>query len=149
MSLPIFPETLVRLAAKLRSYRKRRRARVFSDKPKLKRRALSKVERTIVLKKTKGRCHLCGGLIGNAPWDANHIFPLALGGKQGLENYLPTHRSCNGTKWHLRPKEMVFVLKLGAWLRSEIERGTLLGKAAGEAYCKTERRRAGRRKRLA
>jgi 5-methylcytosine-specific restriction endonuclease McrA len=147
-SSSMFPETLVQLAAKLRSYRKRRRARVFSGKPKSIRRALSKADRTEILAKTRGRCHLCGGVIGSAPWDANHVFPLALGGKQGLENYLPTHRSCNGAKWHLRPKELALVLKLGAWLRSEIERGTSLGKTAGEAYCKTERRRAGRRKRV-
>jgi len=81
-----------------------------------------------------------------APWDANHIYPLALGGKQGLKNYLPTHRSCNGAKWHLQPKELALVLKLGGWLRSEIERGTPFGKKAGEAYCKKDSRRANRRK---
>ena len=139
-------ETLSQLAAKLRSYRKRRRARVFSGGPKSKRRVLSRSDREEILARTRGRCHLCGGVIGKAAWDANHVFPLALGGKQGPENDLPAHRSCNGAKWHLRPKEMMLVLKLGAWLRSEIERGTSVGKMAGEAYCKADRRRAGRRR---
>jgi len=139
-------ETLSKLAARLRIYRKRRRDRVFSGEPKSKRRALSSADREEILGRTRGRCHLCGGVIGKGAWDANHVFPLALGGKQGLENYLPAHRSCNGARWHLRPKEMVQVLKLGAWLRSEIERGTPIGKMAGEAYCKVDSRRVARRK---
>lgn len=139
-------ETPAQLAARLRSYRKRRRERVFSDKPKVRRRALSKSDRQEILARTKGRCHLCGGVIGSAAWDANHVFPLALGGKQGLENYLPSHRSCNSAKWHLRPKEMMVVLQLGTWLRSQIERGTSVGMMAGEAYCKANKRRTARRK---
>lgn len=139
-------ETLSQLAARLRRYRKRRRDRVFSEKQKSKRRVLSAADRAEVLARTNGRCHLCGGVIGKAPWQANHVFPLALGGKQGLENYLPTHRACNGAKWHLRPKEMALVLTLGTWLRSEIERGTTIGKVAGEAYCNTAKRRESRRR---
>lgn len=139
-------ETVSQLAARLRRYRKRRRDRVFSRSQKPKRRVLTKADRKTILRRTKGRCHLCGGVIGKARWDANHVFPLALGGKQGLENYLPAHSSCNGARWHLRPKEMMLVLKLGAWLRSEIERGSSIGRVAGEAYCKADVRRAARRK---
>jgi 5-methylcytosine-specific restriction endonuclease McrA len=86
-------------------------------------------------------------VIGQSSWEANHIFPLALGGDQKLENYLPAHRNCNGAKWHLRPKELQLVLKLGGWLRSEIERGSALGKEAAKLFCISTHRASGRRKR--
>src|SRR5687768_7451570 len=87
------------------------------------RRALSAAERTEVLKKTGRRCHICGGAIRrNDSWAADHILAFAHGGKHDVNNFLPAHSECNGYRRHLTPEELAWVLKLGVWMRGQIDR---------------------------
>jgi 5-methylcytosine-specific restriction endonuclease McrA len=47
----------------------------------------------------KGTCHICEQTIHpGEKWDADHIIPLALGGKDGEAYMAPAHLSCHGMK---------------------------------------------------
>jgi hypothetical protein len=63
-----------------------------------------------------------------------------------LDNYLPAHKTCNNYRWHYSPEEFQIILKLGVWLRTQIEKETTIGKAAGAAFVAHDLRRAARRK---
>jgi 5-methylcytosine-specific restriction endonuclease McrA len=68
------------------------------------RQRLSPEERVLVLRKTDGRCHICGGAIeGN--WDADHVMPHSAGGEHSVDNYLPSHSVCNNYRWFYSPAE--------------------------------------------
>jgi hypothetical protein len=68
------------------------------------------------------------------------------GGKHAVENYLAAHSICNNYRWHYDAEEFQWILKLGVWLRTQIEEGKPIGLEAGQKFCEHERRRAGRRK---
>ena len=99
-----------------------------------------------MFRKTGGRCHLCGGTIVESNWQADHVLAHSTGGIHVVDNYLPAHSLCNKYRWHYEAEELQWVLKLGVWIRHEIERGTAIGKAAGKQFCVYERRRDQRRK---
>ena len=64
----------------------------------IRRASLSSGNRQKVLKKTDGRCHICGGSLEGDDWHADHVLQHAHGGRSGahsLDNYLPTHSLCN------------------------------------------------------
>jgi len=86
----------------------------------VKRRSLTPVQRRVVLAKTGGRCHICGGPICGK-WAADHVFPRAQGGEHAVGNYLPAHAICNGSRWFYGTEEFQWILKLGVWLRTQIE----------------------------
>jgi hypothetical protein len=96
--------------------------------------------------KTDGRCHICGGEI-DGEWQADHVLSHALGGANGLGNFLPAHQICNQYRWSYGSEEFQWILKLGVWLRTQIQRETQLGKQAAETFCAYERARIKRRKR--
>jgi 5-methylcytosine-specific restriction endonuclease McrA len=129
----------------LRSLRQARRERKLELRDHLVRESLSGIERDQVLAKTGGRCHICGGLI-EGKWEADHVFSHSLGGEHSLDNYLPAHSICNGYRWFYEPEEFQWILKLGVWLRTLIERETPLGQRAATAFWKHECVRAARRK---
>ena len=68
------------------------------------------------------------------------------GGAHSVDNYLPAHSICNNYRWHYDAEEFQWILKLGVWLRTQIEKGTTIGQEVGQKFCDHERRRAGRRK---
>ena len=68
------------------------------------------------------------------------------GGKHAVENYLAAHSICNNYRWHYDAEDFQWILKLGVWLRTQIEEGKPIGPEAGQKFCEYERRRAGRRK---
>ena len=109
-----------------------------------KRQALSPAERETVLKKTGGKCHVCGGSIEDY-WEADHVMAASGGGTSLADNFLPAHRICNNYRWDYLPGEFQEILRLGVWLRTEIEKQTAVGKAAGEAFIKKEKVRISRR----
>ena len=113
-----------RLAARLkrlRMLRQESRASLLADNPK--RRSLSKAERELIFQKTAGRCHICGGRIkANEQWQADHVIAHAHGGKHAVENYLPAHALCNNYRWFSSPEEFQWILKLGVWIRTQIEK---------------------------
>jgi hypothetical protein len=62
-----------------------------------------------------------------------------------MDNYLPAHSSCNGYRWFYGPEEFLWILKLGVWIRTLIERETPLGQQAATAFWKHDCIRAARR----
>lgn len=144
----IFPDTSA-FACELRQLRAQRRARVNSSRAAhIARSALTRAERAEVLAKTGSRCHICGGAIDGSDWQADHVMAHSTGGIHSVHNYLPAHSICNNYRWHYDTEEFQWILKLGVWLRTQIEKRTPLGQAAAKKFCAHERRRDGRRKPL-
>jgi 5-methylcytosine-specific restriction endonuclease McrA len=96
-----------------------------------------------ILSKTDGLCHICGGEIDGA-WHADHVHPHSRGGKHDIANYLPAHQICNSSRKGFDPEEIQWILKLGVWLKTQIENETNVGLQAAEKFCIHERRRADR-----
>ena len=137
----------VAFARALATLRQSRKQRVTSDRTsRANRMSLTRAERDEVLRKSAGRCHLCGGAIEGSDWQADHVLAHSSGGAHDLANYLAAHSVCNNYRWHYDAEEFQWILKLGVWLRTQIERQTAIGRDAGEQFCAYERRRASRRK---
>jgi hypothetical protein len=85
------------------------------------RQMLSAAERRQILAKTAGRCHICGGAIEGA-WHADHVLAHSGGGGHIADNYLPAHALCNNYRWDYSSEEFQYILKLGVWIRTQIER---------------------------
>ena len=131
----------------LRELRAQRRGRVISGrKERVMRAMLTRAERGEVLGKTGGHCHICGGTINANDWQADHILAHSTGGKHLVDNYLAAHSICNNYRWHYDAEEFQWLLKLGVWMRTQIENGMPIGRDAGQKFCEHERRRAERRK---
>jgi 5-methylcytosine-specific restriction endonuclease McrA len=131
---------------RLHTLRQSRRKLKLELREGLVRESLSPRERDVVLAKTGGQCHLCGGQIEDNKWKADHVFSHALGGQHSPDNYLPAHSLCNGYRWFHKPEEFQWILKLGVWLRTQIETETKVGRDAGKAFRKYDCVRASRRK---
>jgi len=97
-----------------------------------------------VLSKTGGRCHVCGGKLDRG-WQADHVKSHTRGGTHAEDNYLPAHALCNNYRWHYLPEEFQYIMKIGVWARTQMERGTPIGNEMIERFVAYERRRAGRR----
>ena len=134
-------------AAHLKQLRAARKGRVLAEKQTRRtRRALSGAARAEILRKAGGRCHICGGLIEENDWEADHVFAHSAGGRHSLDNYLPAHSLCNNYRWHYDAEEFQWILKLGVWLRTEIERARPLGRDSAERFVSYDRNRAKRRR---
>jgi hypothetical protein len=112
------------------------------------RKSLTIPQRSAVLGKTGGRCHICGGMI-NGAWQADHVLAYSGGGQHAEDNYLPAHALCNTYRWDHSAEEFQLILKLGVFVRTQIERRTRLGGQVGEHFLAHERRRERRRVRAA
>jgi hypothetical protein len=124
-----------RLLRRLR--RKRRDARVHNLKTRGPRRALTALQRSEVLTKTAGRCHICGGRIRRSErWEADHILAYAHGGQHSVDNYLPAHAECNSYRRHFTAEEFAWVLKLGVWFRHKIEKDDPVAIQLAERFAK-------------
>jgi hypothetical protein len=64
-----------------------------------------------------------------------------------VDNYLPAHALCNNYRWDYTAEEFQEILKLGVWIRLQIEHKTPLGLAAAVRYLAHDTRRTARRKR--
>lgn len=129
---------------RLRVLREKRRDQKLALRDQIVRKCLSQSERQDIFQKAAGRCHICGGAIEGA-WEADHVFSHSLGGQHEADNYLPTHPICNNYRWFYGTEEFQWILKLGVWLRTQIEKETTLGRIAAKAFCSYDRTRAGRR----
>jgi len=109
------------------------------------RRSLSAAQREVVRKKTGGRCHVCGGPLASN-WKADHVRPLARGGSNDVENYLPVCRICNSARWFRTPKKIRYVLRLGVYGYGEVLAGTKLGRKLEALYKQRHDRSRARRK---
>ena len=108
------------------------------------RKTLTRSERDTVLRKTDGRCHICGGAI-NGKWQADHVLAHSGGGDHSVENYLAAHALCNNYRWDYTEEEFQCILKLGVWLRTQIERETRIGREAAARFLTHEASRQRRR----
>ena len=68
----------------------RRLSKALRKAARPKRVQLSPGERKLILAKTGGRCHICGGDVGPL-WHADHVFAFSKGGGEGAENFLAAH----------------------------------------------------------
>jgi 5-methylcytosine-specific restriction endonuclease McrA len=134
------------LISRIQALREQRRSTKRALRGKVSRKSPANSKRKRILQKTGGRCHICGGPI-DGEWQADHVLAHALGGEHDPDNYLPAHSLCNNYRWFYGTEEFQWILKLGVWLRTQIENETPLGQAAAESFCKHERGRAGRRAR--
>jgi hypothetical protein len=80
------------------------------------------------------------------PWDADHVFAHAQGGVHSVDNYLPAHSICNNYRWYYGAQEFQWILKLGVWLRTNIERENNLALELAERFVRYEANRESRRK---
>jgi 5-methylcytosine-specific restriction endonuclease McrA len=108
--------------------------------------SLTAVQRHEILDKTAGRCHICGGSVEGDKWQADHVMAHSAGGRHKENNYLPAHSLCNNYRWDYTPDEFQYILKLGVWARTQIERGTVVGNDISTAFTVHETRRIARRK---
>jgi hypothetical protein len=79
-------------------------------------------------------------------WQADHVMAHSAGGVHGIDNYLPAHSLCNNYRWDYLPEEFQYILKLGVWTRTQIERGTPIGNDVANAFATYETRRIKRRR---
>ena len=142
------PRTPQAFAKRLRSLRAKRRERTAEFREQGRNRsALTSNQRKEILAKTGNRCHVCGIKIKRTEsWHADHILPHSGGGEGIIENYLPSCALCNKYRWHMLPDEVQAVLKLGVFVKNEIEKDTPLGQRLAEQYVKKEQRRQKRRR---
>jgi 5-methylcytosine-specific restriction endonuclease McrA len=130
---------------RLRAERKSLKANTSTARPR--RIALTPDEREIVLAKTAGRCHVCGGQIVDSKWHADHVLAHSGGGVHSVDNYLPAHPTCNNYRWDYLDGEFQEILRLGVWLRTQIENDSPVGRAAAVAFSAYEKSRVRRRSR--
>jgi 5-methylcytosine-specific restriction endonuclease McrA len=104
--------------------------RIFAKPPRApraeRRSGLTARQRAVVLAKTAGTCHVCGGPSGTN-WQADHVIPHERGGTDTLENYLPICRECNRLRWSYGPEVVRMILRFGILAKHEIRHDTKLG----------------------
>ncbi len=137
------PEGLRDRLVRLRSERERRKS---ASRAGRRRGRLSEADRQVVLAKTGGRCHICGGEIGQEEWEADHVLAHSGGGGSSTDNYLPAHKVCNNYRWDYLSEEFELILKLGVWARTQVETSTPVGRMIEERFTKHEATRAARRR---
>ncbi len=120
----------------------RRAKKKLLSRPK--RRALKKSERAKVLSFTAGKCHICGGVVGEK-WQADHVRAHSTGGQHSLDNFLAAHAHCNNYRWDYLPEEIQIIQRLGVWAKTQIERGTQIGRDIEDRFSKHEARKVSRR----
>lgn len=106
-----------------------------SKAQKVKRTSPTNRQRALVRRKTGGVCHICGGRLG-AKWVVDHVKPLAKGGKNSEDNYLPACSTCNRLKWHRKPKAIKRILRLGIYCNKLVEEDTRLGREIHDMFRK-------------
>jgi hypothetical protein len=76
---------------------------------------------------------------------ADHLLAHSAGGTHDVDNYLPAHSICNNYRWDYLPEEFQYILKLGVWAKTQIERGTTVGNDVAISFAGHEARRVKRR----
>jgi 5-methylcytosine-specific restriction endonuclease McrA len=110
-----YPARRESMAAYLREWRKRNRARV--NALQLKRDVLIRgaaaaelVDRVYVYERDGGRCHVCERKVPVGEFTLDHLVPVSLGGSHSHANVRVAHRSCNSTMGVCRlPAQLLLV----------------------------------------
>ena len=106
----------------------RRQHLVRNKRPKVKpRQALTAEQRKMVRDKTGSRCHLCGGKIRPGEEVFDHLLAHARGGKRDPANFLVAHAACNALRRDRGPDEFQFMLRIGMWARTQMEKQKPIG----------------------
>lgn len=84
--------------------------------------------------------------MGDGLWQADHVLAFSAGGADSADNYLPGPSLCNNYGWDYLPEEFQEILRLGVWLRTQIETQTSIGSQAGVAFVRSEELRLSRRR---
>jgi hypothetical protein len=145
MDEPKVPASALRLTRRFSKLHQERKKRHVKNRG-IRRGHLSAVQRAKILASTGGRCHICGGRI-RVKWQADHVLSHSSLGQHSVENCLPAHHLCNNYRWDYSPEEFQWILKLGVWVRTQIERATPLGSVVRDNFHEYELRRHGRRAR--
>ena len=139
------PNSIEEFAMYLRNLKRERLAGKDNKKNEsIKRRPITNADRQIIIEKTDGRCHICGGKVGDQ-WQADHVLAHSAGGEHSAANYLPAHPTCNNYRWDYLPEEFELILKLGILTRTQIQNETKIGKDCAFAFLKHERNRENRK----
>ena len=147
MDEPTLPSSAKQFTKCLLDLRTRRRKRQASRRAMpVRRKSLNQQERAEVLKKTAGKCHICGGPVDHK-WEVDHVLSHNDGGSQAVDNYLAAHSLCNNYKWDYSASEFQWVLKIGVWARRQMESNSRLGSELARRFFDYELRRQGRRRR--
>ncbi len=92
------------------------------------RKTLRGTARKKVLDVTGKRCHICGGLIDDGQsWQADHVLAHSADGPHSPENYLPAHGLCNHYRWDYLSEEFQWILKMGVWARTLMQKSSPKG----------------------
>ena len=139
-------QSTIRFSNRLKLLHKQRKEGKIASETK-RRQTLSREQRSLILSKTGGRCHICGGKIKRGEnWQADHVLAHVHGGEDFVENYLAAHAICNNYRWHYGSEEFQWIIKLGVWIRTLIEKRDNLAMALTERFIKYERHRITRQK---
>ena len=122
-----------------------RRIRKLNKKKVSRKYRFSKADKKEILEKTNYACHICGGKVTIANFEADHVQVHSSSVNNRIDNFLPACRICNNYRWFYDPEEIKWILKLGVWLKTKREKETPLGKAAAGLFVKHEKNRRGRR----
>ncbi|NOZ67896.1 MAG: HNH endonuclease [Deferribacteres bacterium] len=129
----------------LNLHRERKETKTRNRTVERRRKSLTLKGRRQILDKTGSKCHICGGEI-HGHWQADHVLAHSGGGVHSTDNYLAAHPMCNNYRWDYIAEEFQEILRLGVWLRTQIERATQVGRFAADEFIKHEKRRLARRK---
>lgn len=132
----IFKQELKRLNA-LRKSGKIKSKRIYR---------LTREDKQIIYSKTGGKCHVCGQKISIDKFEADHVTSYSSGGSSVTDNFLPACKTCNNYRWHYLSEEFQWILKLGVWARTQIEKETQLGNLMSTVFVGREKIREARRK---
>jgi hypothetical protein len=100
--------------------------------------SLTKNQRIKILEKTGFKCHICGIKIIDNKFQADHVESHCRGGLGIEDNFLPSCNTCNNYRWHYLPEEIHWVLKLGVFAKTQIEKKATLGKHFAESFINYE-----------
>jgi hypothetical protein len=132
-----------KLTKRIKLLRARRKAR----KQKAKRSySLSTASKKIILKKTGNTCHICGCRVTIRSFQADHVKAHSSSVNNRIDNFLPACSVCNNYRWFYEPEELKWILKLGVWLKTRIEKESNIGIKAAEEFIKYDKSRRQRRK---
>jgi 5-methylcytosine-specific restriction endonuclease McrA len=84
-------------------------------------------QRELILAKTGGNCHLCGGPAGKN-WEADHVVPHMRGGSTDLSNLLPSCQECNGLRSAKSAEGIRKRFRLGVYAWPQVKAKTGLGR---------------------
>jgi hypothetical protein len=72
--------------------------------------------------------------------------PTAPRGEHTPDNYLAAHPICNNYRWDYLPEAFELILRIGVLARTEVGKGTKVGKEVAKKFLQKEKQRIRRRK---